>query len=70
MWKTEYRCVNCKVPMTFSCMMNSHGRCPGCGYKGSKAGTIVDVTAHAYKKFFIGKWYLPWTWNKRKRAYQ
>jgi hypothetical protein len=49
MWKTEYRCIECKKPMSYNTMMYSHGRCPMCGYKHPRACTIVECTEHGYK---------------------
>ena len=49
MWKTEYRCVNCKEVISYKDKMHSLGRCPLCGFKGEGACTIVETTEHGYR---------------------
>lgn len=59
-WLTEYRCSNCENIVSFSVKMGSFGRCPKCGYKGSDARTIMDVTEHPYRLIRNGKWWHFW----------
>ena len=42
-WKNIWRCVKCDNELTFTQVMHSHGRCPKCGHKGDKAGTVVET---------------------------
>jgi len=57
MWQTAYFCVDCAEEMTWDQMMNSHGCCPYCGYKGPNADTVVDTYERSYKMVRIAPWW-------------
>lgn len=65
MWRTEYRCEDCRVAMSYSVMMSSGGRCRNCGYKGKNACTIVDCTEHAYRLETTFSWKFPFVHTRR-----
>ena len=67
MWRTEYRCESCKRAVSDHTKMYSNGRCPLCGYKGSSACTMMDVTEHAYRNVRCGPW---WAFWKTRREYK
>lgn len=70
-YKTAYFCVKCNEEVSDYTRMDSHGRCPHCGFKGRHACTIMDTKERAYCIVWIlpEVWWKLWT-IRAKREYQ
>lgn len=67
-WKTEYRCINCDAEITWQVKMASQGRCPMCGHKSKRAGTIVETNDKAYRmRRTAPRWKF---WQSLERVYE
>ena len=66
-WRTEFSCFNCGGVLTFWQKMYSHGRCPLCGEKHPKSGTVVRCKETSYRLKYTAPWWKFWV--KPKKVY-
>lgn len=59
-WYNQEYCKSCNIELSWWEVMHSDGRCPYCGVKGPRAGTIVDTREKAVRKVYHRPWYIFW----------